>query len=451
MGSGIVDSEIFRDIFSTELMREIFSDQSRVQYYLDVEAALAKVQAKLGIIPQKACDEIILNCNAKKFNFQELKKQTELIGYPVLPVVKQLVGLCKDDLGQYCHWGTTTQDITDTALVLQMKDALVLVENELNALANSLQGLAEKYKNTPMIGRSNLQQATPITFGYKVATWLAGIRRHLMRLEQLRPRVLVGEFGGASGTLATLGSQGLQVQSLLMEELGLGLPEITYHTVRDNIAEVGCFLGLVTGSLAKISTDIKLMMSTEVAEVSEPFLEGRGSSSTMPQKRNPISCNFIHACAAGVKQQVAALLDAMVADHERATGPWEIEWMAIPEIFLLTAGALNQANFMLSGLEVHEANMLRNLDLTNGLVCTEAVMMALAAKVGRQKAHDLIYDVCRQVSRGKNSLLELLIENDEVSRYLTNDQLRQLLNPKQYTGLASVMVEKLLEQTVYAE
>jgi len=364
----------------------------------------------------------------------------------VLPVVNQLVNLCDDGLGQYCHWGTTTQDITDTALILQIRDALCLVEKDLKSIAQSLQSLAEQHKNTPMIGRSNLQQATPITFGYKVATWLAGIHRHLVRLDQLRPRVLVGEFGGASGTLATLGSQGLEVQSLLMQELGLGVPDITYHTVRDNIAEVGCFLGLVTGSLAKISMDVKLMMSTEVAEVSEPFIEGRGSSSTMPQKRNPISCNFIHACAAGVKLQVAALLDAMVADHERATGPWEIEWIAIPEIFSLTAGALNQANFMLSGLEVHEANMRRNLNLTKGLVCTEAVMMALANKVGRQKAHDLIYDICHQANANDKSLLELLSDNAEVSQNLTVDQLKQLLEPERYTGLASVMVDKLLKQ-----
>lgn len=446
MKAGAIDSEIFRDIFSTEPMRKIFSDEARIQYYLDVEAALAKAQAKLDIIPQKACDEIVRNCDATKFDFQELKKQTELIGYPVLPVVKQLVNLCDDGLGQYCHWGTTTQDITDTALTLQIKDALCLVEKDLKSIAQSLQHLAEKHKNTPMIGRSNLQQATPITFGYKVATWLAGIHRHLVRLHQLRPRVLVGEFGGASGTLAALGSQGLEVQSLLMQELGLGVPDITYHTVRDNIAEVGCFLGLVTGSLAKISMDVKLMMSTEVSEVSEPFIEGRGSSSTMPQKRNPISCNFIHACAAEVKQQMAVLLDAMVADHERSTGPWEIEWIAIPEIFSLTAGALNQANFMLSGLEVHEANMRRNLGLTNGLVCTEAVMMALANKVGRQKAHDLIYDICRQANANDKSLLDLLSENAEVSQNLTIDQLKQLLDPEQYTGLASIMVDKLLKQ-----
>ncbi len=442
MVAGTIDSLVFKDIFSTEPMRKVFSDESRVQYYLDVEAALAKAQAKLGIIPQKACDEIVRHCHAEQFDMQELKKQTELIGYPVLPVVKQLVKLCDNDLGQYCHWGTTTQDITDTALILQVRDALQLIEKHLNSIVQSLQKMAQQYKNTPMIGRSNLQQATPITFGYKVATWLSGFHRHLDRLEQLRPRVLVGEFGGASGTIATLGDQGLKVQALLMDELGLGIPEITYHTIRDTIAEVGCFLGLVTGSLAKISLDVKLIMSTEVAEVSEPFVEGRGSSSTMPQKRNPISCNFIHACAASVRHQVTALLDAMVADHERATGPWEIEWIAIPEIFSLTAGALSQADGMLSGLEIHEKNMLKNLNMTNGLVCTEAVMMALSNKIGRQRAHDLIYDICHQPHASDKKLFDLLSENKEISQHLTIEQLKNLLDPERYTGLASVMVDK---------
>ena len=234
--------------------------------------------------------------------------------------------------------------------MLQIRAALELVEQDLVAIADSLAGLAQRYRDTPMAGRSNLQQAVPITFGYKMAVLLAGIERHRARLAQLRPRVLVGEFGGAAGNLSSLGTRGLEVQEALMAELGLGQPEIAWHTMRDRIAEAGCFLGLVTGTLGKIATDVKLMMQTEVEEVYEPFAEGRGSSSTMPQKRNPISSNYITACVAMVRQNVAALLDAMVEDHERATGPWEIEWIAVPEIFLLSAGALAQARFLVAGL-----------------------------------------------------------------------------------------------------
>ncbi len=340
-----VSSGIFRDIFSTEPMRRIFADENRIQKYLDIEAALARAQARLGIIPQDACDEICRHCRAQEYDFAKLKAQTERIGYPVLPVVQQLVSLCRDGLGEWCHWGATTQDITDTATVLQIREALDLVEADIVAIADALAGLARRYRDTPMAGRSNLQQAVPITFGYKVATYLAAFERHRQRLQELRPRVLVGEFGGAAGTLSSLGTSGLEVQAALMKELGLGQPEIAWHTVRDRIAEVGCFLGLVTGVCGKIAFDVKLMMQTEVEEVYEPFHEGRGSSSTMPQKRNPISCVYITATNSLVRQHVAALLDAMVEDHERATGPWEIEWIAVPEIFSLAAGALAQTRF----------------------------------------------------------------------------------------------------------
>ena len=389
MPATAIDSLVFKDIFGTEAMRAVFSDERRVQHYLDIEAALARVQARLGIIPGEAAEEICRHCRVAAFDLARLKTQTERIGYPVLPVVQQLVGLCRDGLGEWCHWGATTQDITDTATVLQIRDALDLVERDLLAITGALARLARRYRDTPMAARSNLQQAVPITFGYKAAVLLAGFQRHLERLRELRPRVLVGEFGGAAGNLSSLGTRGLEVQAGLMEELGLGQPEIAWHTVRDRIAEVGCFLGLVTGTLGKVSTDVKLMMQTEVEEVFEPFAEGRGSSSTMPQKRNPISSAYIHACVGVVRQHVAALLDAMVADHERSTGPWEIEWIVLPEIFALTAGALAQGRFVLEGLQVDPARMRRNLDATGGLVVSEAVMMGLGPALGRQRAHDL--------------------------------------------------------------
>jgi 3-carboxy-cis,cis-muconate cycloisomerase len=448
MSATALDSVVFRDIFGTEPMRRIFADESRVQYYLDIEAALARVQARLGVIPEAAAAEIVRHCRADRFDMAKLKSQTERIGYPVLPVVQQLVGLCEHGLGEWCHWGATTQDITDTATVLQMRDALALVEADLRAIAGSLAELARRYRDTPMAGRSNLQQATPITFGYKCAVLLAGFQRHLERLEQMRPRVLVGEFGGATGTLASLGTDGLRVQAALMAELGLGQPEIAWHTMRDRIAEVGCFLGLVCGTLGKISMDVKLMMQTEVEEAHEPFAEGRGSSSTMPQKRNPISSNIIHACAAMVRQNVAALLDAMVADHERSTGPWEIEWIAVPEIFLLSAGALAQTRFLVGGLQVAAERMRANLDLTNGLVVSEAVMMGLAPALGRQRAHDLVYDICRAVAAGKDTFLDLLAENAEIKPHLTRAQLAALLDPAKYCGLAGEMVDRVLAGAV---
>jgi 3-carboxy-cis,cis-muconate cycloisomerase len=439
-----VSSGIFRDIFSTEPMRRIFADENRIQKYLDIEAALARAQARIGVIPQDACDEICRHCTAKEYDFAKLKAQTERIGYPVLPVVQQLVGLCRDGLGEWCHWGATTQDITDTATILQIREALALVEADIVAIADALAGLAKRYRDTPMAGRSNLQQAVPITFGYKVATYLAAFDRHRQRLEELRPRVLVGEFGGAAGTLSSLGTRGLEVQAGLMKELGLGQPEIAWHTVRDRIAEVGCFLGLVTGVCGKIAFDVKLMMQTEVEEVYEPFHEGRGSSSTMPQKRNPISCVYITATNSLVRQYVAALLDAMVEDHERATGPWEIEWIAVPEIFSLAAGALAQTRLMVSGLVVDEKKMRANLDITRGLIVSEAVMMGLGPHIGRQYAHDLVYDICRQVVATGRTLLDLLAENKEIAKHLDRAALEKLCDPANYLGQAGEMVDRVL-------
>jgi 3-carboxy-cis,cis-muconate cycloisomerase len=445
MPSTILDSAVFRDVFTTPAMRQVWSDENRIQKYLDFEAALAKAQARLKIIPQEACDEIVAHCDLKFMDMAKLKEATERIGYPVLPVVQQLVKACKDNLGEWSHWGATTQDVTDTATVLQIREALDIVGKDIDGICDGLAALAKKYRDLPMAGRSNLQQAVPITFGYKMATMLAAFERHKQRLAQLKERVLVGEFGGAAGTLSSLGKDGLRVQEELMKELQLGQPAISWHTVRDCIAEVGCFLGLVTGSCGKIAFDVKLLMQTEVEEVYEPFHQGRGSSSTMPQKRNPISSVYITAQTAMVKQLSAALLEAMVEDHERSTGPWEIEWIALPEIFMLSAGALSQTRFLAEGLQVNEKKMRENLAITKGLIMSEAVMMGLGAKMGRNRAHDVVYDVCREVVKTGRPLLDLLEENKEISKHADGKLLEKLVDPANYLGVAGEMVDRVLK------
>jgi 3-carboxy-cis,cis-muconate cycloisomerase len=445
MPSTILDSAVFRDIFTTQKMRDVFSDENRVQKYLDIEAALARVQARLGIIPKNAAAEIVRHCDGKKIDMALLKAATEKIGYPVLPVVQQLVKLCKGGLGEWCHWGATTQDITDTATILQIREALDLLEEDIGGISDSLAKLAKKYRDTPMAGRSNLQHAVPITFGYKMATMLAAFERHKQRLREMRPRVLVGEFGGAAGTLSSLGKNGLKVHDALMKELKLGAAEISWHTVRDRIAEAGCFLGLVTGSCGKIAFDVKLLMQTEVEEVYEPFHEGRGSSSTMPQKRNPISSVYITAQTAMVRQLVAALLEAQIEDHERATGPWEIEWIALPEIFMLAAGALAQTRFLVGGMQVNEKKMRENLDITNGLIMSEAVMMGLGPRMGRNKAHDHVYDICRKVVKTGRSLIDLLAEDKDIRKYADRKQLEKMVDPANYLGVAGPMIDRVLK------
>ncbi len=444
MPATIIDSRIFGDIFSDARMRQVWSDENRTAKYLDIERALAKVQGELGLIPPEAAEEIVKNCELSMIDWDQLKAKTEQIGYPIIAVVNQINANCRDRLGEYCHWGATTQDITDTAMVLQMREALALVEQDLTDISDALAVLARTHRDTPIIGRSNLQQATPITFGYKMASILAGIERHRERLQQLKPRVLMGEFGGASGTLSSLESGAMETQAALMKELGLAQPLISWHTVRDTVAEVGAFLGLVGGSLGKIAMDVKLLMQTEVAEVFEPFAPGRGSSSTMPQKRNPISCLYIHANISVARQHAAALMDAMVADHERSTGPWEIEWISVSEIFCLISGALKQTKFVLQGLEVDAQRMRANMDITNGLVMSEAVMMGLGPYLGREYAHDLVYDLCRQALKENRPLIDILEEHPEINRHVTREQLEHLCNPVNHVGQAGVMVDRVL-------
>jgi 3-carboxy-cis,cis-muconate cycloisomerase len=283
-----------------------------------------------------------------------------------------------------------------------------------------------------------------VTFGFKMAGLLSAVLRHRERIAQLRERVLVGEFAGAAGTLASLETGAMETQAGLCAELGLKQPVIAWHTIRDNIAEVGAVLGLIGGTLGKLSMDVKLMMQTEVAEVFEPYHHGRGSSSTMPQKRNPIASCYIHAAISVVRQHAAALMDAMVADHERSTGPWEIEWIVLPEAFCLLAGALKQARAVVEGLEVDAEAMRRNIDLTHGLVMSEAVMMGLGPFIGREYAHDLVYDLCREALKAKRPLLDLLLEHPEIGRHVDRAALERMLDPANYLGQSGVMVDRVL-------
>ncbi len=444
MAASIIDSQIFQGIFGTEAMRQVWSDENRTAQYVAIERALAIVQGRLGLIPQEAADEIVSHCEIGQIDMARLREQTERIGYPILGVVTQINQLCRDGLGEYVHWGATTQDITDTATVLQIRQALTLVDDELAAIAQAMAKLAREHRLTPMIGRSNLQQAIPVTFGYKVAGLLSAVLRHRERIAQLRERVLVGEFAGAAGTLASLQTGAMETQAALCAELGLGQPVIAWHTIRDNIAEVGAVLGLIGGTLGKLSMDVKLMMQTEVGEVYEPYHHGRGSSSTMPQKRNPISSCYIHAAISVVRQHAAALMDAMVADHERSTGPWEIEWIVLPEAFCLLAGALRQSRAVLEGLEVDPAAMRRNIDLTGGLVMSEAVMMGLGHHLGREHAHDLVYDLCRESLARRVPLLDLLAEHPEIKPHVDRAGLARMLDPANYLGQSGVMVDRVL-------
>jgi 3-carboxy-cis,cis-muconate cycloisomerase len=443
MPSTPFDSAIFRDVFAAPAMRAAFSDESAVRRWTEVEVALAAAEARAGVIPAEAAAAIRQGARPEAINLEKLKAETDLVGYPIVGVVHQLAAQV-GEAGRYLHWGATTQDIMDTATVLQIKEALALVEADLAAIEAALARLAARHRQTVMAGRTHLQHALPVTFGYKAVVWLAMIRRHRQRLAELKPRVLVGQLAGAAGTLASLGDKGLAVHDALMDELGLGRAPAPWHVARDTLAEAVTFLGLVTGSLAKIATDIILLMQTEVAEAFEPFVAGRGSSSTMPQKRNPISCELIVAAARIVRGQVGLMLDAMAADHERATGPWHLEWVAIPQAFLAASGALRQSRFMLEGLIVDTGRMRRNLDLTGGLIVAEAVMMALAQHTGRGPAHDLVYGACRAALDKGTTLLAELERRPDVTRHLALARLAGFTDPVNYLGSASDMIDRVL-------
>lgn len=439
----VIDSILFRGAFGTPAMRDVFSDRSLVARYIEVEVALARAEARCGVIPAEAAEQIAAGASLDGLDWDLLRRETDNVGYPILPLVHQLVKQCGPG-GRYVHWGATTQDIMDTADVLRVRSGLALVEDDIAALRAILAELAVKHRDTPMAGRTHLQQALPVTFGYKAAVWLSMFDRHAERLRQLKPRVLVGQFAGAAGTLASLGSRGFAVQEAFCDELGLGVPVATWHVARDGFAEAVNFLALVTGTLGKVAFDIMLLSSTEFGEVQEPFVPGRGGSSTMPQKRNAISSELMLAAAKGVRQHAGLMLDAVVQDLERATGPWHAEWMAVPESFVLAAGALHQAKFALGGLVVDAARMARNLGMSRGLIVAEAVMMGLAPHTGRQEAHDVVYAACREVDEGGGTLAEALARRPGVTRHLDEAAIAQLTDPANYLGLAPQMVDRVV-------
>ncbi len=443
------DNQLFDAYFTAPAMREIFSDRGRVQGMLDFEAALARAEAAVGVIPQVAVAPIEAACHAERYDFGALAEAIAVAGNSAIPLVKALgkvIASGVPEAERYVHLGATSQDAMDTGLVLQLRAALNLIETDLQRLAESLARQAEAHADTPLAGRTWLQHATPVTLGMKIAGWLGALTRHRQRLQELKPRLLTLQFGGASGTLAALGDQALPVAEALAAQLNLQLPEQPWHTQRDRLVEFASVLGLVAGSLGKIGRDISLLMQTEAAEVFEPAAPGNGGSSTMPHKRTPVGAAVLIGAATRVPGLLSTLFAAMPQEHERSLGLWHAEWETLPEICCLVSGALRQAQIIADGLQVDAVRMRDNLDLTQGLVLAEAVSIVLAQRLGRDTAHHLLETCCKRAVAEQRHLRAVLGDDPQVSGELSADELDRLLDPAHYLGQARVWVERALAE-----
>jgi 3-carboxy-cis,cis-muconate cycloisomerase len=434
-------------LFTTDRMREIFSDANRLQRMLDFEAALARALARAGVAPSASAVAIAAQCQAKLYSHEALARSAALAGNLAIPLVKELTALvAKSDpaAAGFVHLGATSQDAIDTGLVLQLREAFDDTAETLARISAELRRLTVAHRDLVLAGRTWLQQALPVTLGLKFAGWLDAIERHRERLAETRRRVEVLQFGGAVGTLATLGKDGLRVAEALAGELKLALPEILWHAQRDRMAEVAATFGLLVGTLGKIARDISLMSQTEIGELDEPSAPGRGGSSTLPHKRNPIGCAVILAAAIRVPPLVSTMLTAMVQEHERGLGGWQAEWETLPEICMLTSGALSHLSQILAGLQINEAAMAENLHAAHGLMMAESVAMVLAKKIGRMPAHELLERLSHQAIDTGQSFRDVLLGDAEISKHFSTADIDRLLDPQQYTGAARDLIERVL-------
>lgn len=433
--------------FHGPAMSAVFTDRAHLQGMLDFEAALARAEAKVGVIPASAAEPIAAQCDAALYDLAAIAEGATRGGNTAIPLVKALTGrvAAQDKAAAgFVHWGATSQDAMDTGLVLQLRQAIGLIEADLKKLSDALAQLAQKHRQTPMVGRTWLQHALPVTFGLKAAGWLDAIERHRTRILELKPRLMVLQLGGAAGTLAALGEKGLVVAEALAAELKLSLPATPWHGARDRVVELGTVLALLTGTLGKMARDIALLMQTDVAEAFEPAGEGKGGSSTMPHKRNPVAAAAVLAAATCVPHLAGSLLSGMAQEHERGLGGWHAEWQVLPELVQLSAGALAHMAEVAGGLEVKPEQMRANLDTTNGLIMAEAVAMALGARLGKQDAHHLIEAASKRAVAGKRHLRDVLAEDKAVMQHLKRDELDTLFDPLGYTGVATTLIDRVL-------
>ncbi len=445
MPSHITDSIFFKDLYGTDEMRAVFSDEALLQRWLDVEVALARAEAEIGVIPREAAEEIARKGKAALIDTAWMKREIDHTLHPIVPLIRAFKAICDGDAGEYIHWGATTQDIMDTAVVLQLRDAVTIFERRLGEIESVLSGLARRYRDAIMPGRTHGQHALPITFGFKVAVWLDEFRRHGARLRECKPRLLVGQFGGATGTLASVAEHGFEIRRRMMAHLGLAVPAISWHVAHDRFAEFATVSAMMAGTCGKIAREVIALQKSEVMELEEPWAEGKVGSSTMPHKRNPMLCEAIAALARLCFDRARTSLDGLIQEHERDWTVNHTEWAYLPELCIMADGALALTLRVLSGLRVYPERMRANVDALDGLMMSEAVMFALGRMVGRQTAHDVVYECAMQAVASQRPFRAVLAEHPVVRAHLSADELAQMFDPTRYIGLAREMVDQVCD------
>ncbi|HKN02800.1 MAG TPA: 3-carboxy-cis,cis-muconate cycloisomerase [Buttiauxella sp.] len=438
---------LFTPMLRASSLTAIFSDESTLQGMLDFEAALARATAFCGVIPESAIKIITAQCQVNKLDIPALAQAAAGAGNLAIPLVKQLTANVKqqdEQAARYVHWGATSQDVIDTGLILQLRDALKASETLLEQLISALIDPIQRHQHSVMPGRTWMQHALPITFGLKLAGTLDALLRWQQRLHEMKPRVLVLQFGGAAGTLTSLNEQGAAVAQALANTLALNQADTPWHSQRDRLLEVGSWFAGVSATLGKFANDFALLMQTEVAEVGEPVAEGRGGSSTMPHKRNPVSCAAILTATTRIPGLMATLYASQNQQHERALGGWQAEWETLPQLVTLTGGVMQTTLELISGMQVHTEKMRTNLDITHGLIMAESVTLALAKSLGKQAAHHLVEQLCHRALDENQPLAALLAQHPQVTSHLSVTQIEHLLDPQHALGSNDTFINQVL-------
>lgn len=451
MGVSVFDMRLLQDSWSTPTMREIFSEENRIQKWLDVEAALAKAQAKLGIIPSEAAEEIAKKAHYKFMDMDFILAEFKKTKHPLVPTVRGLEKVCENGFGEYVHFGVTTQDVIDTGIVLQFKEAMNLIKQDLKNIAKNLASIAKEHKNTAMMGRTLALQALPITFGHKVAIWLSELNRHYGRINELEKRLYVGSIVGAVGTKASLSEKANEVEKLTLQILGLEVPDISWQPARDRFIELGYVLGNINATFNKIAHQLLILTHNEIDELAEPFGKGQVGSSTMPHKRNPAVSENAVTVSNALRANIAILSDIERHEHERDGQVWKMEWKLLPETFLMLSVVLANMKFVFDGLEIKKDKMLKNLDILDGFVLAERVMFALSNHYGKQHAHEIVYENAMIGIENHKTFKVALLEDERVSKVLSEKDIDALMDATTYVGYAPKLVDEFLEKIANAQ